>query len=86
MSTPNTALPLPSQYRDSKKPLWLLAVVAPVAAPLGPVLYLQTGNTTWLWIFLALFYVGLPILDRLFGEDRHNPPETAVPRLEDDGY
>ncbi|HEY1057095.1 MAG TPA: alkane 1-monooxygenase [Limnobacter sp.] len=86
MSTPNSALPLPSQYRDNKKPLWLLAVVAPLAAPLGPVLYLNTGNTTWLWIFLALFYVGLPLLDRLFGEDRHNPPEAAVPRLEDDAY
>lgn len=86
MSAVHPPLPHHSEYRDSKKMLWLLSVIAPVAAPLGPVLYLWTGNTTWLWIFLALFYVGLPILDRVFGEDRQNPPEAAVPRLENDSY
>ncbi|WP_370264197.1 alkane 1-monooxygenase [Limnobacter sp.] len=76
----------PVAYRDSKKYLWLLSVIAPVAAPAGPLLYMATGNTTWLWIFLALFYVGLPVLDYLFGADRQNPPESAVPQLEADRY
>jgi alkane 1-monooxygenase len=73
-------------YHDRKRYAWLLSVVAPLGAPAGPVLYLQTGQAMWLWVFLAFFYVGIPALDRLFGEDRSNPPESAVPALEADNY
>jgi len=73
-------------YTDSKKGLWLLSTLAPALGPLGPYLYLQTGNTLWLWIFLAFFYVGLPAFDALFGEDTQNPPESAVPALEQDVF
>lgn len=73
-------------YRDRKRYAWLLSVVAPLGAPLGPILFLQTGNAVWLWAFLALFYVGVTVMDRLFGEDLSNPPESAVPRLEADNY
>lgn len=75
-----------SGYRDRKRYAWLLSVVAPLAAPAGPWLYLQTGQTFWLWGFLAFFYFGIPVLDRAFGEDRSNPPESAVPALEADNY
>lgn len=75
-----------SQYKDPKKYLWLLSVLAPFAAPLGPILYLGTGNTLWLWFFLALFYLGLPVFDFVFGEDKQNPPESAVPELENTAY
>jgi alkane 1-monooxygenase len=75
-----------SGYRDRKRYAWLLSVLAPLAAPAGPWLYLQTGQTVWLWAFLAFFYLGMPVLDRLFGEDRSNPPESAVPALEADPY
>ena len=83
-----TAMPPLSvtDYRDRKRYAWLLSMVAPLAGPAGPWLYLQTGNTVWLWAFLAFFYLGIPVLDRLFGEDRSNPPEAAVPALEADGY
>ncbi|HEX4880395.1 MAG TPA: alkane 1-monooxygenase [Limnobacter sp.] len=74
------------QYKDPKKYLWLISVIAPFAAPLGPMLYLYTGNTNWLWAFLALFYLGVPALDVLFGEDKQNPPEQAVPELENTRY
>lgn len=73
-------------YVDRKRYAWLLSVIAPLAAPAGPFLYLQTGQVAWLWAFLAFFYIGIPILDRLFGEDRSNPPESAVPALEADNY
>ena len=75
-----------SGYRDRKRYAWLLSVIAPLAAPAGPWLYLQTGQTFWLWAFLAFFYFGMPVLDRVFGEDRSNPPESAVPALEADSY
>ena len=75
-----------TQYKDPKKYLWLLSVIAPFAAPLGPIMYLYTGHTQWLWIFLAFFYIGLPVLDFMFGEDKQNPPEQAVPELENTTY
>jgi alkane 1-monooxygenase len=75
-----------TQYKDRKKYLWLLSVIAPFAAPLGPIMYLYTGHTQWLWIFLAFFYIGLPVLDFVFGEDKQNPPEQAVPQLENTAY
>lgn len=74
------------QYKDPKKYLWLLSVVAPFAAPLGPIMYMYTGHTQWLWVFLAFFYLGLPVLDYMFGEDKQNPPEQAVPELENTAY
>lgn len=85
MSTPTSALPT-QHYVDTKKHLWLLSLVSPFAAPLGPILYLWTGQTLWLWLFLAFFYVGVPLLDVAFGQDRQNPPESAVPALENDPY
>ena len=75
-----------ASYRDRKRYAWLLSMVAPLAGPAGPWLYLQTCNTVWLWAFLAFFYLGIPLLDRLFGEDLSNPPESAVPALEADRY
>jgi len=75
-----------TQYKDPKKYMWLLSVIAPFAAPLGPIMYLYTGHTQWLWIFLAFFYIGLPVLDFVFGEDKQNPPEQAVPQLENTAY
>lgn len=74
------------QYKDPKKYLWLLSVIAPFAAPLGPIMYMYTGHTQWLWVFLAFFYLGLPVLDYMFGEDKQNPPEQAVPELEKTAY
>lgn len=73
-------------YRDPKKWMWLFSVIVPMIAPLGPWLYLQTGQTLWLWIFLAVIYVAGPLLDMLVGEDRQNPPESAVPALEADPF
>ncbi|MAZ10911.1 MULTISPECIES: alkane 1-monooxygenase [unclassified Limnobacter] len=75
-----------THYKDPKKYMWLLSVIAPFAAPLGPIMYLYTGHTQWLWIFLAFFYIGLPVLDFVFGEDKQNPPEQAVPQLENTAY
>ena len=74
------------QYKDPKKYMWLLSVIAPFAAPLGPIMYMYTGHTQWLWVFLAFFYLGLPVLDYMFGEDKQNPPEQAVPELENTAY
>ena len=54
---------------------------------IGPVAYLL-GQTSpaWFFVAIALFYIGIPLLDALLGEDLSNPPESAVPRLEADRY
>lgn len=77
----------PSVYRDRKRYAWLLSVLAPAAVTIGPVAYLL-GATSQAWFFftLALFYVAIPLLDKLLGEDLSNPPEEAVAGLERDGY
>jgi alkane 1-monooxygenase len=88
-----TALPLPAReqdpthYRDRKKLLWLLSVIVPAAAVVGPVAYLS-GHTHPLWLLASLLtlYIGVPLLDYVVGEDPSNPPEAAVPRLEADRY
>ena len=54
-----TALPLPAQeqdpasYRDRKKLMWLLSVIAPAIVVVGPVAYLN-GHTHPLWFFAGL--------------------------------
>jgi alkane 1-monooxygenase len=47
---------------------------------------LATGDPRALWIPVAFFYVVAPMLDWLMGEDRSNPPESAVPALDADVY
>lgn len=79
--------PQDQSYRDRKKALWLLSVIAPAGVTIGPVAYLL-GQTSpaWFFVAIALFYIGIPLLDALLGEDLSNPPESAVPRLEADRY
>ena len=87
----STTLPLQTPqdqtYRDRKKALWLLSVIAPAGVTIGPVAHLL-GHTSpaWFFVAIALFYIGIPLLDALMGEDLSNPPESAVPRLEADRY
>ncbi len=79
--------PQDQSYRDRKKALWLLSVIAPAGVTIGPVAHLL-GQTSpaWFFVAIALFYIGIPLLDALLGEDLSNPPESAVPRLEADRY
>lgn len=84
--TASVPVPTDVPYRDRKRYAWLLSVIAPLGAPAGPYLYMQTGETFWLWLFLVGFYFGTTALDILFGEDLSNPPESEVPRLEADQY
>ncbi|MDI1258520.1 alkane 1-monooxygenase [Aquabacterium sp.] len=85
------ALPMaptdPTTYRDRKKALWLLSVLFPLTAMIGPAAYLL-GHSHPLWFFAGpiMVYLGVPLLDAIFYEDKSNPPEAAVPRLEADRY
>lgn len=73
-------------YRDRKRLAWLMSVLMPATALLGPAGWLATGDAAWLWLPLALNYGGMALMDALLGEDRSNPPEHEVPRLEAERY
>ena len=73
-------------YRDRKRYAWLLSVLVPTFVGSGPLLVHLTDNPGWAWAPVVFLYVLVPLLDLLLGEDRSNPPESAVPALEADRY
>jgi alkane 1-monooxygenase len=73
-------------YRDRKRPAWLLSLLVPSLVGAGPLLATALDDARLLWAPLLLVYVLLPLLDALLGEDRSNPPESALAPLEADRY
>ena len=83
----------PRQWRDRKRYLWLLGLVAPTALLVAAALVRvfnwfgwQAVSPVWWWIGPILVYVLLPSLDRFFGPDGQNPPEEVMEQLENDRY
>jgi alkane 1-monooxygenase len=81
------------QWRDKKRYLWLMGLIAPTA--LFVVLPLVWAFNQWgwhaaaqvpFWIGPILLYVVLPALDRRYGPDGQNPPDEVMKRLENDKY
>ena len=73
-------------YTDHKRYLWLIAVLFPLFPLLSMGLMSWTGREWMLWIPFVFLYVVIPALDRVFPNDRSNPPEQIVPQLEADTY
>lgn len=73
-------------YVDKKRHAWMVSLIIPALAVAGPVLFNQTGNEWFLWMFIGLWYLLFPVIDLLMGEDQSNPPESVVPQLEADPY
>jgi alkane 1-monooxygenase len=71
---------------DRKRLAWLLSVVYPLGPVYAIALHAWTGQALWLLAPIAFTYGLVPLLDRLFGEDRSNPTEADVPRLQNDRY
>jgi alkane 1-monooxygenase len=79
-------LPTPEVYRDPKRWVWWFSLGVPALIGLGPVLMLWLGNPWMLWLPLVFLYGAVPLADALIGEERSNPPESAVAQLEADAY
>jgi alkane 1-monooxygenase len=76
----------PDSYVDRKRWAWALSPVW-ICLPLGGIaLAAATGAGAWNWLTLVIWYVVLPVADAAIGSDANNPPESAVPRLEQDRY
>src|SRR5688500_11212016 len=75
------------RYVDGKRYLWLASLSGPVIPILAILGYFFAGQRP---IFLAFpliyIFVVIPILDALFGQDQHNPPEEVVPLMAEDQY
>ena len=82
----STTLETSQRYTDGKRYWWLLGLVVPTL-PLGGYFMVQATGLGVFWYWPLLFVYGvLPVLDWLIGTDENNPPESAVPDLENDAY
>jgi alkane 1-monooxygenase len=75
-------------WKDSKRYLWLLSPAVPVIgiAALSAYAIAPKKLRALAWIGPALVHGVIPALDRLIGEDKSNPPASAVKPLEEDKY
>ncbi|MDG4664279.1 alkane 1-monooxygenase [Mycobacterium sp. 236(2023)] len=81
------------QWRDRKRYLWLMGLIAPTALFVMLPLVWAFNQFSWhavaqvpFWIGPILLYILLPALDRFFGPDGQNPPDEVMERLENDKY
>ena len=76
----------PTAWRDTRRPLWPLALLVPSLPFLGWNVWNATGGAWAWWLAPVIVFGVIPAVDLLIGDDRSNPPEEAVPRLQADGY
>lgn len=81
------------QWRDKKRYLWLMGLIAPTALFVMVPLIWALNQFGWhtaaqvpFWIGPILLYILLPALDLKFGPDGQNPPDEVMERLENDKY
>ena len=75
------------RYVDGKRYLWFASLTAPIIPSIAVALYFATnGNPLTAWFPLLYTFVAVPILDLVFGEDTHNPPEEVVPLMAKDNF
>jgi alkane 1-monooxygenase len=75
-----------TDWKDGKRHLWLLGALLPLTPLVGWQLAEITGVGLFWWFAPLFFYSFIPLMDYLIGEDSSNPPDTAVPQLENDRY
>ncbi len=73
-------------WTDGKRYAWLLGLVVPTI-PFIAWGFAEASGLGIFWWFGPFFIFGvMPLLDRLGGSDRSNPPESAIKWLEEDRY
>jgi len=74
------------EYRDAKRWLWILSVLSPSIPFLSAIFLLSTGNALWSLFPVIFYFMFIPLLDYLVGEDLNNPPEEVVEAMSNDPY
>lgn len=62
-----------SHWASAKKYWYLITFIAPAALLLSAILAASTAQGIWLWGFTIVFFVIIPIIDTIVGEDPYNP-------------
>ena len=77
----------PSYWARAKKYWYLITFIAPAALLITALLAAFTGNGSWLWGFTAIFFVVIPLVDTIVGEDPYNPSKEEEEALaQNDSY
>jgi alkane 1-monooxygenase len=77
-----------SDWVDAKRYLWVLSPAVPVIG-IGALLIYRVAPKKMrglAWIGPILIHVVIPMIDRIIGEDKNNPPEDVIAKLENDPY
>lgn len=75
------------EYRDTKRHMWWLAYSVPLMPVISVWLYLVSGqNPIATLLPLVFFFVFIPLLDFVIGEDVTNPPPEIIELMEADRY
>lgn len=84
------AVPAPdapgADWRDGKRYAWALGLIVPTIPFHAWGLVNATGLRVFWWFGPFVIFAVFPLLDRLFGEDATNPPDSAMSRLETDRF
>ena len=74
-------------YKDGKRWLWLMPFASTGVMFFFCWLYFATGKNPVITVLPMVYIFGfIPFLDRLFGEDTHNPPEAVVSAMSQDRF
>lgn len=73
-------------FVDRKRYLWVLSVLSPCVPGICALILLSGGGLFWAAFPLLFYFVFVPILDMVVGEDTTNPPEEVVEQLSADAY
>lgn len=71
---------------DHKRYLWLLGPAVPVLGLLGLAAFWFLQLYWAVWVLMGIVHLIIPALDWVVGEDRENPPDSAIAALEADPY
>ena len=71
---------------DHRRNLWPISLVVPSLAVIAFVLVELSGSAWFWWTGAVVIYGLVPLLDAWIGEDRNNPPESAVEELGNDAW
>lgn len=74
------------RYRDTKRYWWLLSTLTPLFPAVSALALMWTGDALFSVAALAFYFVFIPVLDMVVGEDLTNPPEEIVEQMADDPY
>ncbi|WP_338893017.1 alkane 1-monooxygenase [Rhodococcus sovatensis] len=72
--------------RSGKRPLWLLGLLAPASALLPSQLVMWTGMPIFWWSGVMVFFMVIPLIDLLAGEDGDNPSDADVEEMQEDRF